>query len=85
MSLLDDGIKEIATYDKGYQDPELWVRLKPKITEHLTGAIRAIVGPGIGDFAKYREGIGYLRALQWVMNEAEHLQRREAPQNDRES
>jgi hypothetical protein len=77
MPTLEDRIAEIASFDHGYEDPELWSRLEPKLHEEIVRAIRAIVGTGVLDFADYRSRLGYLRGLQWTMNEAERLLRRE--------
>jgi hypothetical protein len=58
--------------------------LEPKLEEELIRAVRAVVVTPLPDYPTYRDKLGYVRGLQWVMTEAEHLLRRETakPQED---
>jgi hypothetical protein len=86
MPTLDEYIAESARYEKrGYHDPDLWSRLEKPVHEQILKAIREVLSAGVPDYPTYRERVGYVRGLYWVMAEAERLQRIEAPHNERES
>lgn len=69
-------------FTRSYDDPELWFRLEPVIRDEMTRVIGAICETTLQSYEAYREKIGFLRGLDFVMREAAHLTRRE-PQDER--
>ena len=56
-----------------YHDPRLWVRLGPRIVEHYDERARVVIENKSPTFEDYRERMGYLAALRWVIAEAREL------------
>lgn len=49
-------------------------RLREKLTEHMNNEIERMVSGDYKDYAVYREQVGYLRALQTVLDLAEEIE-----------
>lgn len=67
-----------------YSDPDLWVRLEPRLREHYDDTVRGIIATPLPSYEEYRARIGYLRALEWVMREAADLTRLEPQSREEE-
>jgi hypothetical protein len=56
-----------------YFDPQLWVRLEPKIIAEHAQRVEHVAAGAARSLEQYREMVGYVRALKWVMDTAREL------------
>lgn len=55
-----------------YYDPNLWIRLEPGILEEYQSRVAGVLA-GKSTLEDYREAVGYLKGLNFVMNLANDL------------
>jgi hypothetical protein len=58
-----------------YRDPALWNRLGPRVAAHAAETSEGILTHKAKTYEDYRDQLGYLRALRWVIAEAREMQR----------
>ncbi len=56
-----------------YADPQLWLRLGPRISEHYTEQAEYAVARKATSYDSHCYTMGYLEALRWVLKEARDL------------
>lgn len=61
-----------------YHDPQLWLRLGPRVAEHLTQKASEAATSFVPTHEVYARRFGYLEGLRWVLAEARDLNRGEA-------
>jgi len=62
-------------HDQTYYDPELWERLGPMVLRHFNEKMLQMARVRRDD-GSYREEFGYLRGVEWVLEQARELQRK---------
>lgn len=63
---------------KTYYNPALWDRLAPRVVEQRQFKVNAVVDGKWESVKKARELIGYIQALDWILQTAADLTRVEA-------
>lgn len=58
-----------------YFDPALWLRLEPAVERERAMRAENLTRGSSASFEHYREAVGYLRALDWVLATAKELTR----------
>lgn len=58
-----------------YYDPQLWLRLAPKVAEEQRAKVQHLIDGRWKTLEEARELIGFLRGLDWVLATADELTR----------
>ena len=61
--------------DRGYTDPQLWIRLEPRLRKELTNAEQDVLQQRVTTYSDYVNAMGYIRALRDVFKIAAELQK----------
>lgn len=60
-------------FGQSYDDPGLWPRLGKRIGEELESRADAVLSGKVKSLENYREQLGWIAGLRWVLNEARDL------------
>ncbi len=61
-----------------YEDPQLWLRLGPRIVAHCDQKMDELASTFIQSHEVYARRFGYLEGLRWVLAEARELNKGDA-------
>jgi hypothetical protein len=56
-----------------YEDPQLWRRLGPELERHYAEIAQIILTKAVKTHEQYCHQMGYIEALQWVMDQSRAL------------